>query len=109
MSAAVVQFPEGGKYPAARLTKLDQRVLALIARQLAALRALNCDCSALADARTPEAEAKLRRLNDAVNKPEDELAEIAKRSPFIRGWLEGFDPIGDSRYRREHGRGGGIG
>jgi hypothetical protein len=58
MSAGVVQFPDGGKYPAARLTKLDQRVLALIARHLAAYRALQCAFDEAPDSDSDKSKAR---------------------------------------------------
>jgi hypothetical protein len=125
MSAGVVQFPDGGKYPAARLTKLDQRVLALIARHLAAWHALDRECSALDEAGTPEAKAELDRLHAAVSKPEDELADIAAAIRSLRaGWTalmvwcairtgaetEPLDPNGPiAPARLARGGGGGVG
>jgi hypothetical protein len=59
-------------------------------------------CSALDEAGTPEAKAELDRLHAAVNRPEDELADIADRNPFIKGWLDCFDGlVRDSHWRRD--------
>jgi len=103
MSASIVHFPDGGKYPAARLTKLDQRVLALIARHLAAYRALQCAFDEAPDSDSDNIpEAELAPLRAAVTKPEDDLADIAERDLFVNGWLNGLGTlVDDSRFRRE--------
>ena len=86
MSAAIVRFPEGREV--APLTEDDERVLALLGRSLAAWWAFDSVCSELEEAGTAEAEAEQRRLNAAIDKPQDELRSIAKSDRLIFGWFE---------------------
>jgi hypothetical protein len=101
--SAIVQFPEGGAYPSAALSKKDERVLALIKRSLAAYRALARDCDRLSDDGSPEAEAELDRLHAAVNKAEDELAALVEPDMVLRDWLSecAGDAVENSHFRRK--------
>jgi hypothetical protein len=87
----------------APLSTTDERVLALIRRSLAAWHALNRDCSGLNKDGSREAMAKLRRLDAAVTRAEDELAEIAENDTAIRDWLEGCvgSCLENSRFRQK--------
>lgn len=103
---SVVQFPDGGAYPSAPLSANDERALALIARALAAHRALCSAYGALCDDRDPEdcplaVQKEIARLHEAKNKPLADLAELVERDKLLADFLEA-DILGSvvSRSRR---------
>ena len=87
MTASVVRFPESGAYPAAPLSEDDERVIALIRRSPAATRALDRDGVRLDEDESPNSQVGLHRLLGTTSKPEDDLAEVARRYLLIAGWL----------------------
>jgi hypothetical protein len=102
MNATLVQFPGGGAHPAARCSRRDTRILALIKRHLAAYAAHSRAFHHFDDTDTPEAQAVIDPLGDALCKVEDALADLGERDVYIADWLETIGAVvEDSRYRRD--------
>jgi hypothetical protein len=107
MSATVVQFPTGSAHPAARRSRRDKRVLALIERHLKAERAIHelfdrFTRSGVDTDDSPEAQAEIQRDSNARCRLEDQLAKLAESDNLISEWLKLLgDAVENSRWRRE--------